>query len=387
MAEFIPYGRQAISEADIEAVVEVLRSDWLTTGPAVTRLEEAFGQAVSAPCAVSCSSATAALHLALAGLGIGPGDRCIVPAITFLATANAALYCGAEVEFCDVDPATGLMTPETLRAAIERCGGRAAAVLPVHLAGQSCDMVAISEIARAAGAVIVEDACHAIGSSYQGVPVGACTYSDAATFSFHPVKTIAAGEGGMVSTRNEDLAQTMARMRTHGVERDPARLERGQDEPWWYEMQSIGWNYRLTDIQAALAGSQLSRLAEFKTARSELATAYDALLSGLAPKIMPMERVEACESCLHLFPVRIDFAALGLSRTMVMNGLRAHGIGSQVHYIPLYQQPYFRQRYGQMSMDGAEAYYAKTLSLPLFASMDPNAPERVVTALREVCEI
>lgn len=381
---FLPYGRQSIAEDDIQAVVDVLKSDWLTTGPAVSEFEAAFRSASTAPYALACSNGTTALHLALAGLGIGEGDVCIVPAITFLATANAALFCGADVVFCDVDPDTGLMTEAHLNEALDRAGNRAAAVLPVHLAGQAVDMAAISDIARAAKLRVVEDACHALGTVYAGQPVGACHHSDAATFSFHPVKTIAAGEGGMVTTRDEALASRIERLRSHGMERSPQHLERGADEPWWYEMQSLGWNYRLTDIQAALARSQLKRLDEFKRARQALAQRYDDVLAELAPHVLPIQRTPETDACLHLYPVRIDFARLGLTRTKVMNALRDRGIGTQVHYIPLYKQPFYRQRYGQTALDGAERYYARTLSLPLYASLDADAPDRVVAALGEV---
>lgn len=384
MSDFIPYGRQDISEDDIQAVIDVLRSDWLTTGPAVTAFEAGFAEAVDAPHAVSCSNATAALHLALAGLGVGPGDLCIVPAVTFLATANAALYCGAEVVFCDVDPQTGLMTPQCLAEALERAGGKAKAVLPVHLAGQTVDMPAIAEIARHHGLAIVEDACHAVGTLTGDGPVGACLHSDAASFSFHPVKTIAAGEGGMLTTRNMALAERFARMRSHGVERDRARHERQAEEPWWYEMQELGWNYRLTDMQAALAHSQLKRLGVFRKVRAALAARYDELLGEMGSMIQPMARVVGVQPCLHLYPARIDFAGLGRTRTEVMLGLREHGVGSQVHYIPLYKQPFFRARYGQTALDGAEAYYARTLSLPLYAGMAEGDPERVAEALKAV---
>lgn len=384
MKEFLPYGRQSIGEDDIEAVAEVLRGDWLTTGPAVAAFEEAFAREVDAPHALACANGTAALHLALAGLGIGPGDVCIVPAITFLATANAALYCGADVEFCDVDPETGLMTQPALLEALDRAGGRAAAVLPVHIAGQPVDMAAIAATARDAGLKIVEDSCHAIGTLADHHPVGSCVYSDAATFSFHPVKTIAAGEGGMITTRDPDLAARIALMRSHGMERDPEHLERGADEPWWYEMQSIGWNYRMTDIQSALAHSQLRKLGAFKQERMLIAERYDALLAPLAPAILPLARVPNADLCLHLYPIRIDFDALGVSRSAVMAALRDHGIGTQVHYIPLYKQPFYRQRYGQTSRDGAEQYYARTLSLPLYAGLPEDGPERVVSALKDV---
>ncbi|WP_339748839.1 UDP-4-amino-4,6-dideoxy-N-acetyl-beta-L-altrosamine transaminase [uncultured Maricaulis sp.] len=381
---FLPYGRQSIDDSDIEAVARVLRSDWLTTGPAVDAFEADFAATTGAQHAIACSNGTTALHLALAGLDVGPGDVCIVPAITFMATANAAVYCGADVVFADVDAATGLMTPETLQQAISRVSGaRLRAVLPVHLAGQCEDMAAMREIASAAGAVIVEDACHALGTSWRGRPVGACEYSDVACFSFHPVKTIAAGEGGMVTTNDSALAARLRRLRSHGIERDPARMEQGQDEPWWHEMQELGWNYRLCDVQAALARSQLHRLDVFAAKRKTLAASYDGLLAG-HKRVGALVRTPDCDPCLHLYPVRIDFAAAGMDRASVMQGLQAHGIGSQVHYIPVPSQPWYRRRYGDQTPPGAAAYYQQTLSLPLFTDMALGDPERVVAALDAV---
>ncbi|WP_417470017.1 UDP-4-amino-4,6-dideoxy-N-acetyl-beta-L-altrosamine transaminase [Maricaulis sp.] len=381
---FLPYGRQSIDDSDIEAVARVLRSDWLTTGPEVDAFEADFAAATGAGHAIACSNGTTALHLALAGLDVGPGDVCIVPAITFMATANAAIYCGAEVVFADVDADTGLMTPATLRQAMSRApDGRLRAVLPVHLAGQCEDLAALREIASSAGAVLVEDACHALGTSWHGRPVGSGEYSDAACFSFHPVKTIAAGEGGMVTTNDADLAAHLRRLRSHGIERDPARMEQGQDEPWWHEMQDLGWNYRLCDVQAALARSQLARLDAFAAKRKTLAAAYDALLDG-NPVIGALARTPDCDPCLHLYPVRIDFAAAGTDRASVMRGLQARGIGSQVHYIPVPSQPWYRRRYGDQTPPGAAAYYQRTLSLPLFADMADDDPQRVVAALNEV---
>ena len=381
---FLPYGRQSIDDSDIAAVAEVLRSDWLTTGPAVDAFEADFAACTGAQHAIACSNGTTALHLALAGLDVGPGDVCIVPAITFMATANAAIYCGADVVFADVDAATGLMTPETLRRAISRVSGdRLRAVLPVHLAGQCEDMAAIREITSAAGAVVVEDACHALGTSWGGRPVGSCENSDAACFSFHPVKTIAAGEGGMVTTNDAALAARLHRLRSHGIERDPARMEQGQDEPWWHEMQELGWNYRLCDVQAALARSQLHRLDAFAAKRKALAGAYDALLAG-HERIGALVRTEACDPCLHLYPVRIDFAGANTDRATVMKALQSRGIGSQVHYIPVPSQPWYRRRYGDQTPPGAAGYYQQTLSLPLFTDMAMDDPERVVAALDAV---
>lgn len=383
-ASFLPYGRQAIDDSDIEAVVEVLRSDWLTTGPAVDAFDAAFAEAVDAPHAVSCSNGTTALHLALAALGVGEGDTCIVPAITFMATANAARYCGAEVSFADVDPDTGLMTPDTLEAALGRAEGTARVALPVHLAGQCGALEELERCAAVAGAVLVEDASHAAGSSYRGRPVGSCAHSAAATFSFHPVKTIAAGEGGAVTTRDPDIAERLRLLRSHGIERDPARHRRRAGEPWWHEMQALGWNYRLSDIHAALALSQLQRLPAFVARRQALARAYDAALQGVSPHLLPLARTRECNPCLHLYPVRIDFEALDRPRSAVMAALKARGIGTQVHYIPVNEQPYYQDRYGRQELPGARRYYERTLSLPLFVGMEDEDPQRVVEALVEV---
>ena len=381
---FLPYGRQSIDESDIAAVVDVLRGDWLTTGPTIDALETAFCDAVGAEHAVACSNGTTALHLALAAEGVAPGDVCIVPAITFMATANAALYCGADIVFADVDPDTGLMTPETLADALGRAGGKVRAVLPVHLAGQCEALDEMAVQAEAAGAVLVEDACHAVGSRWRGEPVGNCRYSRAATFSFHPVKTIAAGEGGMVTTGDGELARRMRTLRSHGIERDPSRHERQAGEPWWHEMQSLGWNYRLSDIQAALALSQLRRLDSFAKRRSTLARAYDAALADSNLSVSPLARTPHSDPCLHLYPVRIDFDAIDLSRADVMAGLAERGVGSQVHYIPVSDQPYYTARYGPQDLPGAQAYYARTLSLPLFVDMVDEDPAFVIDRLVRV---
>jgi UDP-4-amino-4,6-dideoxy-N-acetyl-beta-L-altrosamine transaminase len=382
-ADFLPYGRQCIDERDIEAVAEVLRGDWLTTGPAVAAFEDDFADLSGASHAIACSNGTTALHLALAGLGVGEGDVCIVPAITFMATSNAAIYCGADVIFADVDPDTGLMTPNHLRAALMKAGGKVKAVLPVHLAGQCEDLVELAAITAGAGAIMVEDACHALGTSWRGAPVGGCAHSAASCFSFHPVKTIAAGEGGMVTTNDAQLAERLRALRSHGIVRDEVLLEQNADQPWWHEMQSLGWNYRLSDIQAALARSQLSKLDRFGARRRALAAAYDQRLTK-HPFIHSIARTDDCDPCLHLYPVRIDFAALGTDRATVMNALRARGIGTQVHYIPVPSQPWYRARYGDQTLPGAASYYAHTLSLPLFAGMLDADPARVIEALEAV---
>jgi UDP-4-amino-4,6-dideoxy-N-acetyl-beta-L-altrosamine transaminase len=392
MSAFLPYGRQVIEDDDIAAVAEVLRGDWLTTGPTVDRFEAAFAAKVGAPHAVVCSSATAGLHLAAMAAGLGPGDTAIVPAVTFVATANAIRYVGGDVVFADVDPTTGLMRPEDLKRALVQAKGLVKAVLPVHLAGQCEDMVEISALAREAGATVIEDACHALGATAEGQPIGACQHSDMSVFSFHPVKTLAMGEGGAVTTRDPDLAERLARFRSHGLVRDAARMENaslstaadGTANPWYYEMPEPGFNYRASDIQCALGLSQLAKLDRFVATRRELADLYDRLLKALGSKVVPLRRTGFCDPAWHLYVAMIDFAALGMDRAALMRALHARGIGSQVHYLPVARQPYYERLYGRVALPGADAYYDRCLSLPLFAGMDHGDVERVVSHLREV---
>lgn len=377
---FLPYGRQDIDETDIAAVAEALRSDFLTTGPRVEAFELDFAAAVGAPFAVACSNGTAALHLAMLGLDVGPGDRVAVPSVTFLATANCARFVGAEVIFTDVDPATGLMTPATLRAALDRAPpGPVKAVLPVHLRGDAADLQGISRVAEDIGAILVEDAPHALGAEvdFGSGPhaIGCGRWSAAATFSFHPVKTIATGEGGMITTADEGLAARMRRLRSHGMER-PA----GAD-PWLYEMREPGFNYRLPDILCALGQSQLRRLPAFVTRRRDLAARYAAALAPLAPHVRLAATPEWSRPALHLLTVLIDFEALGRRRRQVVEALAAEGVGSQVHYIPVHAQPYYVQRYGPLHLPGAAAWYRQCLSLPLFPAMADSDVDRVVGAL------
>ncbi len=392
VASALPYGRHLIEEDDISAVVEVLRGDWLTTGPAVERFEVGLAEATGARHAVACANGTAALHLAALALELGPGDAAVVPAITFVATANAVRLVGAEVVFADVDPDTGLMRPEDLEAALARADRPVRAVLPVHLAGQTADMAAIGALARARGLRVVEDACHAIGGvDPEGAPVGACRHGDAATFSFHPVKTIAMGEGGAVTTNDDALAARVRSMRNHGLTRDPARWSQadegfgpqGQANPWYYEMPEPGLNYRASDINCALAASQLGKLDRFAARRRALVERYDALVANLAPAVRPLGRVSGCVPAWHLYVVLVDFDAAGVDRGTVMRRLGERGIGSQVHYIPVHRQPYYRARVGQLRLPGADAYYARTLTLPLFPAMMDEDVERVVTSLAE----
>ncbi len=391
---FLPYGRHDIDEDDIAAVAEVLRGDWLTTGPKVAEFEKALTGVAGAKHAVVCNSATAGLHLAMMSLGIGPGDLVVVPTITFLATANCARYVGAEVLFADVDPETGLMTAETLEAALARAGnGKVRAAIPVHLTGRTVDMAALSEIAERRGLALVEDAAHAIGSQYKVngklEPVGNCRFSKMAVFSFHPVKTIAMGEGGAIATNDDSLQVSLASLRSHGMTRDIEHLAnpdmgldaRGELNPWFYEMSQPGYNYRATDMQCALGLSQLRKLDRYVKRRRQLVDRYRQQLQPLRPLISGPTAPGDCEPAWHLCAIRIDFQAAKIDRAALMAKLRADGIGTQVHYIPVHQQPYYNQRHGNLNLPGAAAYYESCLSLPLFPAMSDGDVDRVVDAL------
>jgi UDP-4-amino-4,6-dideoxy-N-acetyl-beta-L-altrosamine transaminase len=387
---FLPYGRQSIDESDVRAVVEALGAEQLTTGPGVPAFERQFAAAVGAEQAVVSNSGTAALHLPLLALGLRPGDLAVVASVSFIATANAARFVGADVAFADVDPATGLMTPDTLRAAVARSGRTPRVVLPVHLNGWVADPEGIAAVAREWGAAVVEDACHAVGGRYGEHLVGACRHADATAFSLHPVKTITMGEGGVTTTSNEALAEGMRRYRNHGMTRDPARFANaeqafgadGKPAPWYYEMQELGFNYRATDVACALGASQLRRLDPFVARRRALQARYDAALAALAPHVRPVAAVPGQQPALHLYAVRIAFDDCGTTRAAVMGALHARGIGSQVHYMPIYRQPYYETLYGRQRLAGAEAYYASILSLPFFPAMQDEDVDRVVEALR-----
>jgi UDP-4-amino-4,6-dideoxy-N-acetyl-beta-L-altrosamine transaminase len=386
---FLPYGRHLIDEADVAAVVEALRSDFLAHGPRVGAFERAFADVCGAEEAVACSSGTTALHLALLAAGVGEGDLCVVPAITFLATATAARFCGAEVAFADVDPDTGSLTPETVAKAIHLAGRPVKAILPVHLGGRICDLEGLAAIA--AGAALVEDACHGLGGrDAGGSPVGACRFAAAATFSLHPVKTIAAGEGGMVVLNDRVAAERLRRLRNHGVSRDPDLMRdralsydaEGAPNPWSYEQIELGFNYRMNELEAALGLSQLGKLGGFVERRLHLAGLYDEALKPLVPLVRPVPRGPGRPS-LHLYQVLVDFEAAGRPRAEVMRRMADAGIGSQVHYIPLYRQPYFRDLYDQPSLGGAETFYRRVLALPLFPAMEDADVKRAAEALAD----
>lgn len=375
----LPYGKQSIDEDDIQAVVAALKGDYLTTGPTIPRFEAALGEQLNAPHVVAISNGTAALHAACAALGLGPGDEVIVPAVTFLASANCAAYVGATPVFCDVLPDSGLID---VADAAKRVTPRTRAIIPVHLTGRSVDMLGVRALADTHELRVIEDAAHALGATLGDTTIGDCTYSDLATFSFHPVKHITTGEGGAITTRDPDLARAMEAFRCHGMERSPERLESPSPGPWYYEQQTLGFNYRITDLQCALGISQMRKLGGFLERRRSLAKTYDALFAGWE-HVRPVARTTPDSvSAWHLYSVLIDFEAVGVDRETVMARLRADGVLTQVHYIPVTWQPYYKER-GANPADypGANAYYARTLSLPMYPAMGDADPARVAEAL------
>lgn len=381
----IPYGRQDISEGDIRAVEEVLRSDWLTQGPAVERFEKAVADYCGAAHATAVNSATSALHLACRALGLGPGDRLWTSPNTFVASANCGLYCGAEVDFVDIDPDTWNLGVPALARKLEQAkaqGRLPKVVVPVHFAGRPCDMAAIAELAARYGFRVIEDASHAVGARYKDSIVGDCRHSDITVFSFHPVKIVTTGEGGMALTNRPELHAAMARLRSHGITRDPAAMEGESEGAWYYQQVDLGYNYRLTDIQAALGSSQMARLDAFVARRAALAERYRELLAGL-PLQLPCEASDS-RSAWHLFVVRLDTEKIGKSRREVFDALRAAGIGVNVHYIPVHTQPHYR-RLGFRPGDfpEAEAYYREAISLPLYPTLSEEQQDYVVEKLRE----
>ena len=377
---FIPYGRQQVTEGDIAAVVEVLRSDWLTQGPVVPDFEAAVANACGATHGVAVNSATSALHVACLALGLGHGDRLWTSPITFLASANCALYCGAQVDFVDVDRRTGNLSVEALARKLEAAAAANAlpkVLVPVHLAGQSCDMAAIGALAQRHGVLVIEDASHAIGGTHCGEPIGNCRHSDITVFSFHPVKIITTGEGGMAVTQDAKLAERMALLRSHGMTRDPALMERAPDGPWSYDQITLGYNYRMTDLQAALGRSQLGRLRDCIDRREALANRYDQLLAGLDLKTPTREPFG--RSAWHLYIVQVEAAR----RRAVFEALRAADIGVNVHYIPVHTQPHYRRLGFQPGQfPEAEAFYAGAISLPMYVGLTEAQQDRVVDVLR-----
>jgi UDP-4-amino-4,6-dideoxy-N-acetyl-beta-L-altrosamine transaminase len=379
---FIPYGRQWIDEKDEQSVLRVLRSDFLTQGPEVSRFEQALVQLTGATHCVAVSSGTAALHLAVAALGIEQGAEGITSPITFVASANAMLYSGLVPLFADIDPRTYNLDPSEVE---KKLSGKTRLLLPVHFAGQPADMPALQNLARRSGCRVVEDASHAIGSSYaDGSPVGSCRYSDLTVFSFHPVKTITTGEGGAITTNDPELYHRLLLLRTHGITRDPAYLSENPG-PWFYEMQDLGFNYRLTDLQAALGTSQLTKLERFRLRRRQIVELYNRALKS-EPQLTTPYQDPRVVACFHLYVLQLDFSTIGLGRKESMELLKERSIGTQVHYIPVHLQPYYRKTFGYRPGDYpiAEAYYRRALSLPLYPAMNDEDALRVVDGIREL---
>ena len=379
---FLPYGRQTITEADVAAVVEVLRSPYLTQGSTVPAFEQAVSAKVGASYGVAVNSATSALHLACLALELGPGDWLWTSPITFVASANCARYCGADVDFIDLDPETGLISLVALAAKLEQAeqeGTLPKLVVPVHLCGTSCDMASIAALADRYGFAVLEDASHAIGGSYQGVPVGSCRHSSICVFSFHPVKIITTGEGGLATTNNPYLAQRMADLRSHGITKDAQRFERPSPGPWNYEQQNLGFNYRMTDLQAALGLSQLQRLDLIVAERQRLLEKYRQLLDGLPLQLLQIP--QDVTSSLHLAVIRLADHRPDHHRR-VFEGLRAAGIGVQLHYTPVHLQPYYRRLgFRKGDFPEAEAYGTNAISLPLYPGLNDHDLQRVVDTL------
>ena len=388
MQEYIPYGRQDISEADINAVVEVLRSDFLTQGPVVPAFEQAVAKKVGAEHALAVNSATSALHIACLALGLGQGDWLWTTLNTFVASANCARYCGANVDFVDIDPQTWNLSVSALAAKLEkhRIAGKPLPkiLVPVHFSGQPTEQEKIWELAQEFGFKVLEDASHSIGASRNGEPAGSCRWSAITVFSFHPVKIITSGEGGMALTNDEELAWKMSILRTHGITREPSRLEREASGPWYYEQQTLGFNYRMTDLQAALGLSQLDRLEEYVARRNQLANLYDELLKDLPLQqltIQPDNR-----SSFHLYVVRLPTKENPNKHRQVFEELRRAGIGVNLHYMPVHLQPdYRRLGFSEGMFPESEAYGREALSLPLFPAMTEQQQKRVVAVLRRAC--
>jgi UDP-4-amino-4,6-dideoxy-N-acetyl-beta-L-altrosamine transaminase len=382
----IPYGKQDISEDDIQAVVDVLKSDWLTQGPTIEWFERMVADYCGAKYAVAVNSATSALHIACMAAGLQKGDWLWTSPNTFVASANCGLYCGAEVDFVDIDEKTYNMSSMSL---VEKLRLRRAenklpkVVIPVHFSGQSCDMAGISELSTEYGFTIIEDASHAVGGSYRNSKIGSCSYSDMTVFSFHPVKIITTGEGGMVLTNRQDLYEKLLRLRSHGITRNPDYMIGELDGPWYYQQVELGYNYRITDIQAALGSSQLKRIDEFVSRRVELAKRYTQELRDL-PVTLPCQSQDA-HSAWHLYVIQIQLDKCKKSRRQIFEELRELGIGVNVHYIPVHMQPYYRSLgFKKGDFPNAEQYYEQAISIPMFYKLTDEEHAYTINCLKKV---
>lgn len=393
---FLPYGRQWIDEDDVNAVADVLRSDFLTTGPKVTEFENALKEILGVAHVVACSNGTAALHCALMALGIGKGDAVIVPSVTFVATANAVRMCGADVIFADVDVNSGLMEVPHFNEALKRANGKVKAVIPVHLTGQCANMSEIKSLADKAGIKVISDACHAVGGEYINQlgdgALGNCSFEEMSCFSFHPVKTIAMGEGGAIATNNDDYARLLRSFISHGIwqqgdeiiNEDLAFDTNGKINPWYHEFHRLGWNYRASDIHCALGISQMKKLSSFVEKRRILVERYKENIDDINSFVKSIDENPNCLSAWHLFPLLINFDKINMDKASLMHHLKEQGIGTQVHYIPVHLQPLYREENRGVDFFGAERYYGKSLSLPLFPQMELEDVDYVMTHIKSL---
>ena len=382
----IPYSRQTIHDEDIEAVLDVLKSDFLTQGPVVPCFEDAVAKKIGVNHATAVNSATSALHIACLALGLSRGDVLWTSPITYVASANCGLYCGAEVDFVDIDKDTlniCTLKLEKKLIAADKLGKLPKILVVVHMAGQSCKMDEIGRLSRKYGFKVIEDASHALGGKFKGNYIGSCQYSEITVFSLHPIKSITAGEGGLALTNSDELAEKLRMVRSHGITRDPNAINRKDPEPWYYEQIELGFNYRMTDIHAALGLSQLGRLEEYVARRNQIANKYDEVLVDLPFKL---PRVETdCLSSFHLYIIQVNEIEAGLSRRQLFECLRARGIGVNVHYIPVHTQPYFQKLgFHEGDFPVSETYYSKAISLPIFPSLADPQQDYIVTTLEEL---
>lgn len=382
----IPYARQHIDKTDIEAVIDALTSDWLSQGPVIERFEKTVAEYCGARYAVAVNSATSALHMACLAAGLGEGDLLWTSPNTFVASANCALYCGAKVDFVDIDNATYNMGVEALRKKLDRAAasnGLPKVIIPVHFSGQSCDMEQIRRLTQEYGITLIEDASHAIGGKYKGELIGNCRYSEMTVFSFHPVKIVTTGEGGMIVTNNEALYRKLQLLRSHGITRDPLQMTEAPHGPWYYQQIGLGYNYRITDIQAALGVSQMSRIDSFIARRHEIAQRYDDCLKGL-PLTLPYQHSDTY-SAYHLYVIRLQLDKIKLTHREVFEKLRAAGIGVNLHYIPVHLQPYYKELgFNPGDFPHAEQYYTEAISMPMYYALTPEEQEVVIARLTEV---